>query len=94
MPPYQIKSYTYTYGQIAASSEVSISATDLGISTPSGYTPVAATYFSGGNKNVIPRFINAEATGSSAAMILRNITSSATSTGLVATLKILYIYTG
>lgn len=94
MPPYQIKSYTYTYGQIAASSEVSITATNLGVSTPSGYTPVAATYYTGGNKNVVPRYINVEATGSSAVMILKNITSSATSDNLIAGIKILYIYTG
>ena len=50
------KNYEYTY-TIAANASLSISASDLGISTPSGYIIGSITSFATGNPNVVPRNI-------------------------------------
>ena len=85
---YRLKTYTYQY-TVAGSSGITITATDLGMSTPSGYRPVAITRYATGNANVIPTVINVTATGSGGAMYLRNTsTSSITAT---VTLVILYV---
>lgn len=85
---FQIVSYSYAY-TINASSSLNISASDMGVSTPSGYKPIALTKFSSGNGNVCTRFADIEATGSSACLALRNVSTSAISA--TAWIGILYV---
>lgn len=75
---FQIVYYSYAY-TINASSSLNISADDMGLSTPSGYKPIALTRFSSGNGNVCTRFADIEATGTSACLALRNVATSSIS---------------
>lgn len=86
---FQIKTYTYAYSNIAAAGSLNVTATNLGISTPTGYTPLAAQQVSSGNGNVVARTWDVTATGSTAAVALRNVATSAQS-GTV-TFKVVYV---
>ena len=88
---YQTKQYTYQY-TIPANGEARITGTDLGVSTPSGYTPVAVVFYNTDNTNVYPIWLSAEATGSSWVAILRSIVNSQLIQTF--TVKILYLQTG
>lgn len=67
--------YTYNYA-IAANSKISLSANNLGISPPSGFAVLAIRSYSTGNDNVIPRTFVPQVSGTSDAVILRNVSSS------------------
>ena len=71
--------YTHEYS-VAANTTLNVTANELGISTPSGYSPVAMYYVATGSADVVPRNINAGVTGTSVSLALRNV-SSATKTG-------------
>ena len=88
---YQTKQYTYQY-TIPANGDVMITGSDLGVSTPSGYTPVAITFYNTDDTNVYPIWLSAEATGSSWVAILRSIVSSQLTHTF--TVKILYLQNG
>lgn len=91
----QLKTYTYTYSSLASGGALVIKGSDFpspGITTPSGYTPVAALKVLTGNNNVVPRSWDASATGSTAAVCIRNVSTSAQS-GTV-TFTILYAKSG
>lgn len=88
---FKIKTYTYAYSSLANGGSLNVSATNLNMSTPSGYTPVAAQQVSSGNGNVIARTWNVAATGSTAAVALRNVATSSQS-GTV-TFAVLYAKT-
>ena len=85
---YELGTYTYAY-TISANGAMNISASDLGMSTPPGYTAVAARQVSSGNGNVIARTWNVAATGSTAAVSLRNVASAEQSA--TCTLVVLYV---
>jgi len=85
---YRVIDYTYTYS-VNANSNINITASQLQISTPEGYTPVAARQVSSGNGNVIARTWNVAATGSTVAVALRNVATSSQS-GTV-TFVVLYV---
>ena len=76
-----IKNVTYTHEySVAANTTLNVTANELGISTPSGYSPIAMYYVATGSADVVPRNINAGVTGTSVSLALRNV-SSATKTG-------------
>ena len=73
-----IKKVTYTYEySIAANTSINVTANDLGISTPSGYSPVAMHYVATGSTDVVPRNINVSSTGTGTPLALRNVSSAA-----------------
>lgn len=74
-----IKTYTYAYSSIANGGSLNVTATNLNMSTPSGYTPIAAQQVSSGNGNVVARTWNVAATGSTVAVALRNVATTAQS---------------
>lgn len=82
---------TYTYS-ISASGNLNITLANLGISTPSGYTPIALTQIATGSTSVMIRTYNAapDVLGGTAVLALKNATSSALS-NLTATATILYV---
>lgn len=88
MPSYQIIDYSYSY-TISANGSLNITATDLGISTPAGYTPIGMAKFGSGNGNVNVRYADAQATGTTIALGLRSVNSSSVSAS--ATFSILYM---
>lgn len=67
---YVDKSYSYNY-TVAANASITVSASDLGFSTPAGYAFMCFTAIATGNGSVVPRNLT---TGSIA---LRNVSSSA-----------------
>lgn len=69
-----------------------LTANDFGMSTPSGYRPVAITRFSSGNANVYVRGVTITATGTDGALYMNNTTSSSVSA--TAYIQILYAQTG
>ena len=75
----KIKTYTYAYSSISSGGSSNVTATNLSMSTPSGYTPVAAQQVSSGNGNVVARTWNVAATGSTVAVALRNVSTSSQS---------------
>ena len=74
-----IKTYTYAYSSVANGGSLNVTATNLNMSTPSGYTPIAAQQVSSGNGNVVARTWNVAATGSTVAVALRNVATTAQS---------------
>ena len=76
---FKIKTYTYAYSSISNGGSLNVTATNLQMSTPSGYTPIAAQQVSSGNGNVVARTWNVAATGSTAAVALRNVSTSSQS---------------
>ena len=74
--PYIDKNYSYEY-TIGANAALTVSQSDLGISTPEGYMFMTYMSIGTGNTNVVPRNIAATYMG------LRNLSSS-TQTGTLA----------
>lgn len=82
------KNYTRAY-TVAANASLNITASQFGFSVPSGYATLGAIVFSTGNANVYPQGVYCNASGSSAAMIVKNTSSASVSA--TATLRIAYI---
>lgn len=87
---HKIVNYNYNYS-IAANDSLAVTGTNLGISTPSGYTVFALLMFATGNTNVLVRNIYPDNSGSNTVIMLRNISNS-TQTGNVE-IKIAYVKT-
>lgn len=86
---FQTKQYQYTY-TIAANSSLQIPASSfLGNSAPSGYTPVAISYFNTSDSNVEVFYLDATATGSAAMVVLQNRANAQISHHMA--IKILYL---
>lgn len=69
---FQTKQYQYTY-TIPANSSLQIPASNfLGDNAPSGYTPVAISYFNTSDSNVEVFYLDATATGNAAMVVLQN----------------------
>lgn len=88
---YQLKSYSFAYS-ITSQAQKNISGTNFGISTPSGYTPVAALQVLSGNIGVIVTGYRANQTGSEWVVNLRNMTTTVVEA--TAYIQILYLQTG
>ena len=86
------QTYNYDYTNLAAGSNLAITANDFGASTPSGYTPVGLAYYQTGNGNVYAYQINATTTGTGNMMRIHNNASSS-SVSATATITILYMRT-
>lgn len=84
-----VKQYQYTYGTINANAGVNITGTDLGVQAPEGYIPVAMGRIATGDASIAIRSYNYKATGSSAVLSLRNVSSDAVSNKTV-TVEIMY----
>lgn len=69
---YLDKAYSYVYS-VGANASITVSASDLGFSTPAGYAFMSFTAVATGNGSVVPRNTS---TGSIA---LRNVSSNAVS---------------
>lgn len=69
------KEYSYSYS-INGNGDLSITASNLGISTPSGYKPFALAFYNSGNVNVVTRGILAISTSGNCVW-LHNLSSSA-----------------
>ena len=93
---YQVKDYTFSSGSsviaLDPGSSADIKASDLNVSTPSGYTPVAVVKFDTGTKHCHVFAINGKATGSSTIMQVKNTSSSIRT--LDPAISILYLQTG
>ena len=91
----QIIEYTYEYGTIANNTSLTITATNFGLSTPSGYTPAAILDFSSGSSYVACH--SARPTSAEYTMYIRNesgATRGSASVPLVARLTVMYIKSG
>lgn len=84
-PMYMTKGYSYAYS-CPASGAVNITGTNMGLSTPAGYTPIAVLSYSTNSNEVMPRSMNAGATGSTSFCVLTNKSASAVSFTLQATI--------
>lgn len=83
-------SYTTEY-TIGANSGLNLAANAFGISTPTGYAPVAIAQFTSGNTRVYVRAVNCTSTGTTGVLYMQNTTTeSITSTAGV---TILYVKT-
>ena len=87
----KIISYSANY-TVNGSQGKNLNANDFGMSTPSGYRPVAITRFSSGNANVYVRGVTITATGTDGVLYMNNTTSSSVSA--TAYIQILYAQTG
>ena len=85
---YQVKTYSYTY-TLNANTSANYTATNFGVSTPSGYTPVAILSFTSGSGDCQVCAIYGQSTGSSGFMTIKNTSSSKVSSK-TATVKMLY----
>lgn len=88
---FQYVSYSAQYS-VAANSLINITANDLGITWPDGYTPIAYRNVSTGNRWCVPVTINAYNTGTANALQIHNMGSSAV-TDATAYLGIVYART-
>lgn len=89
---YQVKDYTYSY-TLSNGSTTYITATNLGVSTPSGYTPVAVCTFNAGSNNCTVTAVWPTATGSGNMMRIRNLKTGSGSETNTAAISILYLKT-
>ena len=86
-----VKTYTCEDESVDANAEYTITGTELSVSTPEGYTPVAVLRATVNNSNLTIRGINGSNTGSNALLMGKNLTgSSVTFNGSV---TILYVKT-
>lgn len=86
---FQTKQYQYTY-TIPANSSLQIPASSfLGNNAPSGYTPVAISYFNTSDSNVEVFYLDATATGNAAMVVLQNRANAQISHPMA--IKILYL---
>lgn len=67
----------------------SITGDDLGVSTPSGYTPLAVRGYESSSGRIVPYLINIGATGTSAVMSMKNFTEG--SATAVIQISIVYV---
>lgn len=87
---WKVYSYQYTIG---ANGNLNITGGNLGISTPSGYTPIGTAALTTGDNNVVFRAFLPYSTGSSDPIVsLHNLSSSSVTATL--TIRILYSKTG
>ena len=89
-----IKVVTFPNSQtltVPANGAVNVTANQMNISTPAGYTPVALSAFFCNSNDVIWRSVQAQATGASSFTVLRNVTS--TSKDVVLNCSLLYVKT-
>ena len=84
---FKVVTYTASY-TISANSGLALTASELNVSTPTGYIPIAITGVGSGNSNVCLRYLNATATGSNNMVGLRSVSSSSISATV--TVYILY----
>ena len=89
---FRTKDYTYTYSNMAAGTTILVTGTDLGVSTPSGYTPIGFVTCHSGLRYVDVIWQDATATGSSNVIVLYNHSTSVRSG--TAKVTILYARTG
>lgn len=82
------KNYTRQY-TVNANASLNITAAQFGFSVPTGYATLAPIVFSTGSPNVYPQGVYCNVTGSTAAMVVKNTSSS--SVTATATLRIAYI---
>lgn len=87
-PHFVKKTYTYAYSNLAAGATQLVTGTNLGVSTPSGYTPIGFVVCHSGLRYVDVIYQDATATGSSNMIILYN--HSASSRSGTATVTVLY----
>ena len=85
--------YSYEIASLAASTNLTIKASDFGLSVPSGYKPFCVKYYTSGSTNFAVAYINPSAQGSSGAMGIRNMASGA-QTNKIAKIGIVYVKTG
>lgn len=85
---FKLVQYSASY-TISANGSLSLTANDLDMSTPSGYTPIAVVVIGSGNSNVAIRYVNATATGTSNALGFRSVSTASLTAS--ATLQILYV---
>lgn len=82
------KSYTVSP---ASGGSSNITANNFGISTPSGYTPIAMAAVQSSNSHVVIRYFNAMAVGSNTMVAVRNVSTAAASSTI--TVTVLYAKT-
>lgn len=85
---YQVKQYQTSY-TVAANSGKALTGSNFGVSTPSGYSPVAIAYFNTSDSNVNVFYIDARATGGSTVAYIWN-TANVSITNTMA-IAILYL---
>ena len=90
------KVVTYNLGDVsitfAANSTVNITANQLHISTPEGYSPVAIAGYYTGNNSTVPRAISPFSTGTASVGVWRNFSANSwTATGSQLSVTILYV---
>ena len=85
----KFKDYSCSYS-VTANGSTAITANDLGVSTPSGYTPLGFYLIATGNANVIARNIYSRSTGSNTMVQVKNTSTSALS-NLTLEISIAYI---
>lgn len=91
---FKIKEYTATWSGLGAGEKKDLSGTNFSVSTPSGYSPVAALTFFSGHESVGVIQADVTATGSSTVLRLRNFSNStAGSSAVTAKITILYVLT-
>jgi len=76
---------------VPANGAVNITANQMNISTPAGYTPVALNAFFCNSNDVVWRSVQAQATGTSSFTVLRNVTSA--SKDVIVNCSLLYVKT-
>ena len=70
-----LKQYTCEYN-ISANASLNISANDLSISTPSGYTPISVYLISTGNSNILMRNLVVSSTGTQTFIAVKNTSAN------------------
>lgn len=75
---FKIVTYTASY-TVAASSSGALTANDLSVSTPAGYTPIAIVKYTTGNGNVCARYCDAQATNTTTMFAYRNFSTGSVS---------------
>ena len=88
---FKTATYIYTYSSMAAGSTILVTGSDLGVSTPTGYTPIGFVTCCSGLRYVDVIWMDATATGSNNVIVLYNHSTSARSG--TATVTILYART-
>lgn len=86
-----VKAYSANY-TIAGNTGLIITANDLGLSVPSGYTAIGITHFTSGNSSVYVRGVNSRAAGTTGSLYLYNVTGTSISSTCYVTY--LYVRTG
>ena len=76
---------------VPANGAANVTANQMNISTPAGYTPVALSAFFCNSNDVVWRSVQAQATGNSSFTVLRNVTS--TSKDVILNCSLLYVKT-